>query len=551
MDNKAIRLVEYLIRITDLQRRIIMNIEDYQQVMWLDDIPRLKGCFARAWDRTSKFDESVWIEVQGRREPSLPNPPNACLDWIDPEALQIKSEIPLPNETLNQQIDNPDWDREDGDQPQFLYGVKRLEDHPSVERQWERYVLEQWIPWTEEHNEWASVHKVYSRLFTIHQEQLKLGEEYELIVGIGLLNWTTPDNQRVRRHVLVSNAVLEFDTALRRFTVRPNLDGADLRLELEMIESSRPPNIEEIVKRSLSIADDNPWEYDAIDDTLRGIIHSIDPNGEYHDRLRPETPTIMTKAVLEYAPALILRKRSVRGLTDTLRTIKAQLQADEPIIPTEFCDLAEMKQSLRSEADGQAHDCVLHPQKEQGDIYFPKPANGEQRRIAELINRTDSVLVQGPPGTGKSHTIANLICHLLAHGKRILVTAKTPRALRVIEALLPEEVKPLCVNLLGTGAEERTALENSMGAILSKTQDWQEKESQRTEERLEQSLLDLREEKAVIENRLRHIREAETYYHIIVDGRYRGTAASIAREVQDRVAQYSWWVDNVDRKSVV
>ena len=56
---------------------------------------------------------------------------------------------------------------------------------------------------------------------------------------------------------------------------------------------------------------------------------------------------------------------------------------------------------------------------------------------------------EGPPGTGKTHTIANLICHLLATGKRILVTAKTPRALRVIEQQLPEQVRPLCVNLLG------------------------------------------------------------------------------------------------------
>ena len=50
------------------------------------------------------------------------------------------------------------------------------------------------------------------------------------------------------------------------------------------------------------------------------------------------------------------------------------------------------------------------------EIYFPLPANREQRRIVEAISHRRGVLVQGPPGTGKSHTIANLVCHLLLVG---------------------------------------------------------------------------------------------------------------------------------------
>ncbi len=42
------------------------------------------------------------------------------------------------------------------------------------------------------------------------------------------------------------------------------------------------------------------------------------------------------------------------------------------------------------------------------------------------------MLVQGPPGTGKTHTIANLIGHLLAQGKSVLVTSEKPKALLVM-----------------------------------------------------------------------------------------------------------------------
>jgi putative protein kinase ArgK-like GTPase of G3E family len=38
------------------------------------------------------------------------------------------------------------------------------------------------------------------------------------------------------------------------------------------------------------------------------------------------------------------------------------------------------------------------------------------------IEKSGVVIIHGPPGTGKSHTIANLISHFLAKGKKVLVT---------------------------------------------------------------------------------------------------------------------------------
>ena len=112
-----------------------------------------------------------------------------------------------------------------------------------------------------------------------------------------------------------------------------------------------------------------------------------------------------------------------------------------------------------------------------GEIYFPKPSNQEQRVIVHKIRASSGVLVQGPPGTGKSHTIANLVCHLLASGERHIITAKTPRALQVIEQLLPKELRPLCINLLGTGLEEKRSLEKSVDTILRKNETWNQKQA--------------------------------------------------------------------------
>ena len=131
-----------------------------------------------------------------------------------------------------------------------------------------------------------------------------------------------------------------------------------------------------------------------------------------------------------------------------MTTSSPQLSADAVEVPSlwsglidDVGDHAGATQSRPKEA-GNGHSL-----KANSEIYFPLPANREQRRIVEAIDQQRGVLVQGPPGTGKSHTIANLMCHLLATGKRVLITAETGRALQVLKNKLPKEIQPLCVTL--------------------------------------------------------------------------------------------------------
>ncbi|MGH3840908.1 MAG: AAA domain-containing protein [Pseudonocardiaceae bacterium] len=66
------------------------------------------------------------------------------------------------------------------------------------------------------------------------------------------------------------------------------------------------------------------------------------------------------------------------------------------------------------------------------DPFLPMPVNDRQLQILRRVDTHAQTLVQGPPGTGKTHTAAALISHLLAQGKRVLVTAHTDRALKEV-----------------------------------------------------------------------------------------------------------------------
>jgi len=233
-NEKAVRLIEYLLQLSRLRTKLIRDISEYK-VLWLASVPHERGCFTQAWGRDEEHEPDKWLEVENRREPEVPIVPNQCKDWVNPPSLRNKSEIPELLTKITHQIRNPDW-RENSDQPPTIPHTERLADHPDVERAWVRYIEDKWLPWTEEHNAWEKVHKVYSTLFSIHQEQLRLGEEYELVLGIGLLTWQTPSGQRVRRHLIVADAILEFEATLSKFIVRPHTEGAKLRGELDMLD---------------------------------------------------------------------------------------------------------------------------------------------------------------------------------------------------------------------------------------------------------------------------------------------------------------------------
>ena len=296
-----------------------------------------------------------------------------------------------------------------------------------------------------------------------------------------------------------------------------------------------------MAKEALTNASDDPWEKDCIEGVLKALVHSINPHGEYYDRLEAKSIRDSNKPYVEYAPAIILRKRSVKGLSETLKRIKDKIEKGEPI-PAEFGDLAEIPQRSDGETSTYSEKSAAELD---GEVYFPKPSNEAQRRIIEKIRAASGVLVQGPPGTGKSHTIANLICHLLATGQRILITAKTPRALQVLEGLLPDELRPLCINLLGDGLEEKRSLESSVRGILCNHEEWNEQRSNTALQELVQKLRQLREEKSQNDRRLRAIRESETHPQTVADGTYRGTAAQIALAVNEAESLFDWFADTV------
>jgi len=135
------------------------------------------------------------------------------------------------------------------------------------------------------------------------------------------------------------------------------------------------------------------------------------------------------------------------------------------------------------------------------DLLLTKLANMEQERVLHRLEDTGAVLVQGPPGTGKSHTIANLIGHLLAQNKSILVTSHTSKALRVVRDHVAEPLQSLCVSVLEDHETNNKQLEESISGIINYL-------STTSKKKLEKQIEEFREKRTALKQELDETREA-------------------------------------------
>lgn len=136
------------------------------------------------------------------------------------------------------------------------------------------------------------------------------------------------------------------------------------------------------------------------------------------------------------------------------------------------------------------------------DLLLTMPSNPEQERVVKRLHSTGAVLVQGPPGTGKTHTIANLIGHLLAQGKSILVTSQASKALRIVRDMVIPELRPLCVSVLEQESESRDQLEAAVKGIVNRFTSSDPEELEQLATQYEQRRRELREKLAHVEEKL-------------------------------------------------
>lgn len=240
------------------------------------------------------------------------------------------------------------------------------------------------------------------------------------------------------------------------------------------------------------------------------------------------------------APTLVARRRSAVALRTFYDAIVADLEGSRPL-PVGLAQLvAAIEPADRAAWLARAG----HDEPPLADPLFPLPVGAAQARILARLGRDSGVVVEGPPGTGKTHTIANLLCALLAEGRRVLVTSEKAQALRVLRDKLPAEMRDLCVSL-AENPDEGPGVGAGVAGLAARSTEFDPDEADRTVADLVERRAGLLAERDAALDALVAERAAETEVQRDLGSAMTGTRVEVARRVRDGHDRDGWLADVV------
>ena len=465
------KLFEFLKAYTDLRFPPIRDISQQPFSFWLKDLPSHPSVeMFRDTGKSEDQSEDSDIVLRLTRPviTDCPSPPTALIEWLKPGWHEFPGRVEV-QPTRNVVKDSQTLiERFDSD-------VRR----PSILRVWQQK-REQWV--INERPARESL-KVFQTVYEWYGVLDREGELVELLVGDGLLH--CPDaNGEFRHPVLLQKLELEFYPERRQpqFIFRkceqpPGLYMEFLRV-LPGVDSRQLAHCADELKK----AEFAPLGDDDTNGFLRRLIQGLFPKAGTVIEERPTRRTRLSTAsslpqislfnrpgpaaegthpTIRRQPVIFMRERRT-GPGNVFDLVLEDIASREQF-PSSLLQILGLESSTACQSD--PHGDGISFGNEDDDVLLSKLANKEQLEIAKQLGRRNCVLVQGPPGTGKTHTIANLLGHLLSQGKRVLVTAHTPKALRVLRRQVVEPLQPLCVSVLRNDRQSQEELQLSVRKI--------------------------------------------------------------------------------------
>lgn len=403
--------------------------------------------------------------------------------WLRVPRLVATKPRAIPEEFkgLMRVSDDPDGPLPAVDEAAFLHRrIKATEDKDEDERKdletRDRAALARaaeahtilWQSWAEAERPRRKTIAVYGDLFALKQ-QLDAEETVkpqEFVWGFGVAAWKLKfegSSFNFEYPLLTQTVEIALDEKSMALEVRPR--ATDTRIEFDAVVACQVPgaaDVERAIREHLARNKEHPvtpFDSSSYSDVLKLAAGNLDSNGSYQEILTTGEPVPAADDHLAVTDTWVLfsRPRSNHFLFEDLKRLQEKLAggceipagplslvtspSDQPV---EYESVRFRGLSSRGTPDGG---------KKPEELYFPLPYNDEQVTIVQRLERAPGVCVQGPPGTGKTHTIANIICHYLATGRRVLVTSRGEPAIEVLQDKIPEEVRGLTVALLTSDRE--------------------------------------------------------------------------------------------------
>jgi very-short-patch-repair endonuclease len=458
--DRLLRVFRYLEALNEHRNPVKRHIGEQLWTQWLKDLPdhpsikrgasptaELPAVVASGDGASAERQDSDFILKIAR--PKLTNPPTppALIEaWLEPGWEDPFKEVSPPRDETS------------------AGGAARVRFESDAQRV---AALDQWKM---RRNQWANAEqparaamKIFEDFYELYGRMEREAERVEIVLGDGILSWRRPEGT-VRHPILLQRLQLSFSPSVPEFT----LTETEHPVELYSALFQSMPDVEgraigrcrdELDEEGYSPLDDGPTSA-----FLQRLVVQLSPRGEFVESGAPEGETDDPR--IGRQSVLFLRHRTL-GFAAAIEAVLEDLRGRNDL-PWSLLNIVGLEPPP---PDVAGQEC-LGPRLPDAEILLSKPANPEQIRIARQLEHSGGVLVQGPPGTGKTYTIGNLVGHLLAEGKSVLVTSHTTKALRMVRSQIVPELRSLAVSLLENDLDSRMQLESAVSTIadrLSKT----------------------------------------------------------------------------------
>lgn len=525
---KLTRVFRYLEALNQHRNPAKRQLREQPWSLWLRDLPEhssiqkgaAKASSPKAKDGNSQATEdggsSYILKVRRPRLTRPPEPPEEISGWLE-DGWDDPSNTIAVEETLEESEDHREQQ------------IAKFADDPV-----RTAALEHWKllrdDWVKTEKPARAAMKIFETFYALYGRIDREAERVELILGDGILSWRRTEGD-IFHPVLLQRLQLQFDASVPEFS----LSEADHPVELysALFQSMSDVDGRAIgrCREELDEGGFHPLINGSTSGFLKRLVVQLSPRGEFFEDHAPSKEA--SDPCIGRDPVLFLRARTL-GFAAAIEGILADLRTREDL-PWSLLNIVgeESPVSEIGKVDSHPNDTQAD-----GDVLLSKPANPEQIRIAQQLEEHGGVLVQGPPGTGKTHTIGNLVGHLLAQGKSVLVTSHTTKALRMVRHHIVPELRPLCVSVLESDLDSRKQLESAVGSIAERLSRADASSLEMDAKKLETERLDQLKKLREIRGQFVNAR-ADEYREITIGGKSWAPAEGARHVVQEK-EEHGW-----------
>ncbi len=495
-NERLVALIEFAKQTALMKKTPLQNLSQHKDFTRLEE--KIKGLPGVTFSgHEAEFDE-VWLHLERLHESRPPTPESKLLElWIDLPRAPTK-EPTLKTHAVRQsliEIGALTVEAPAKHESETVSGKEKVEsivialdefpDQEILKAQLRSYLEVVWRPWAVREKEVRKSIALYSELFMLSQKMQGnlVDSQLEFVWGVGIAIWGLPSGT-LTYPLLTQLVEISLNEQTMALEIRPR--SSEPRLEVDIYASMDNPGVANLVDTSKKFFEStggvlNPFEPSTFEPLLQSAATFLDASGTYWPTQTTADDRALPKAsenlVVTDTWVLLARPRTSNLLVQDLERFATLLSGDG------LGALPEAVKALVTEPSSTNEEVPLPPFRglsvvsgsdgsgtgsgKVSELYFPKAYNDEQVQIVQMLEAHDGVVVQGPPGTGKTHTIANVICHYLALGKRVLVTSMKDPALSVLQEKLPESIRPLAISLLTSEAEGMKQFEFAINKIAA------------------------------------------------------------------------------------